>query len=1148
MVATCWDRDVYGVNYLGETRINIIDILEKSVNSINGSNVNLSESKSNVIKIDPKWFKLYSSQAHHTFVNGTIQLGFQLYGRKKKGLKAILSKSKHHKPESGIESDSYYSLHTDLAYIKRPASPIVPSTTLSSATATATTTATAAAAAATATATSAAAASPPVSSHSIASSANVSENPLSTNEIVNKWNTWSQNLIYRETIRPNDQGFYPEIELDTAINKTYNVQYPVGGISRDTINDENDNNAHLDADTSPEPESHPFAVANPISLDKQDVSDFSDLSDVSSMASGYSSESNMSLDNAGTSTTNINTNTVTNATSGSRVGLYETHPGSESSNHLLRGAPHSAAAAGKKSSRKKHKRINKIQKSAYQFSAFREVKGVLFVEIISASGLPPFKNFTRTGFDMDPFVVVSFGKKTFRTSWRKHTLNPVFNERLAFEVLNSEVGYDMQFSILDKDNFTFHDSVASLSISVEDIINMSLNFIDPNTNATAAAATENDKNSSSNNNNSNSNNETSNSNSSSESVSQLPSEMPSRIDLSEEAEAAAKRKAVRSGLLRKKIKPQKLLSPDQEEKFVKYELPLEISDRSKYKDKYEPVLKIKARFEPYEKLRQEFWRHLLKSYDVNDDNQFSDLELSAFFDFLGSTLSEQTIKNFFGKYNKNPDSDSLNVEEVITCLEELIQKKDKIKYAKAYGDSALSLSSSAKQQAAAAEVDGDIIKIDQCPVCGKSRLSKKDDLDIITHVAVCVSKDWSSVDRLITSAYVSPSYATKRWYSKVLIQLGYGKVGLGKNNANILVQDRTTGIIVEEKMITYVRIGIRLLYRGTSAVQKKQAKRLLKNMSIKRGKYDDSSKSKKDIPPFIKYFKIDMNECIKSNANDYATFNEFFYRQLKPNARPVEALDNPKIITSAADCRCTAFNNIKLATEIWIKGSGFTITKLFANKHPQLLPKFANDCSVCIFRLAPQDYHRFHSPVDGVIGKPQFIDGQYYTVNPMAIRSQLDVFGENVRCILPIETTTFGTVVVVPVGAMMVGSTVLTVQEGQEVKKGDELGYFKFGGSTLLLLFQPNRVYFDSDLVDNSNSGIETLVKVGTSVGHAVDEDELAREKRKFDQEPEHVKLKIIRTITGGGAMADASLKDYGKLAWEAANLKFGWGEDKDLD
>lgn len=211
-------------------------------------------------------------------------------------------------------------------------------------------------------------------------------------------------------------------------------------------------------------------------------------------------------------------------------------------------------------------------------------------------------------------------------------------------------------------------------------------------------------------------------------------------------------------------------------------------------------------------------------------------------------------------------------------------------------------------------------------------------------------------------------------------------------------------------------------------------------------------------------------------TDKFKSFNEFFYRALKPNARPCSAPEDPRVIVSPADCRTVVFNTIDSAQAIWVKGREFTVERLLGEAYPADAKRYHGG-SLGIFRLAPQDYHRFHIPVDGVLDEPKLIEGEYYTVNPMAIRSALDVYGENVRVICPIDSAAHGRVMVICIGAMMVGSTVITRKKGDEVKRTDELGYFKFGGSTLLLLFEPGQMRYDDDLVDNSNSALETLVR-----------------------------------------------------------------------
>ena len=251
-------------------------------------------------------------------------------------------------------------------------------------------------------------------------------------------------------------------------------------------------------------------------------------------------------------------------------------------------------------------------------------------------------------------------------------------------------------------------------------------------------------------------------------------------------------------------------------------------------------------------------------------------------------------------------------------------------------------------------------------------------------------------------------------------------------------------------------------------------RKLLRSMSFKQGKKYDDPNSARDIQGFVAFHQLDMSEVLKP-MDQFQNFNQFFYRELKPGARPCSAPENPRIIVSPADCRSVVFNTLEEATKIWVKGREFTVQRLLGNAYPEDAARYKNG-ALGIFRLAPQDYHRFHIPVDGILGTPKLIDGEYYTVNPMAIRSALDVYSENVRYIVPIESAAHGRVIVVCVGAMMVGSTVITRNAGDKVSRAEELGYFKFGGSTILLLFEPGVMRFDDDLVENSSGALETLV------------------------------------------------------------------------
>jgi len=142
--------------------------------------------------------------------------------------------------------------------------------------------------------------------------------------------------------------------------------------------------------------------------------------------------------------------------------------------------------------------------------------------------------------------------------------------------------------------------------------------------------------------------------------------------------------------------------------------------------------------------------------------------------------------------------------------------------------------------------------------------------------------------------------------------------------------------------------------------------------------------------------------------------------------------------------------------------------------------------SLCIARLAPQDYHRWHCPVNCTIESATPIDGALFTVNPYAVNQNVNVFTQNKRVVCVLRSPEFGRVILIAVGATMVGSIHFIANPKQNLKKGEGHGYFAFGGSTVMLLFEPNRIQFDKDLLDNTNKQTETLVRVNQSLGKAI--------------------------------------------------------------
>lgn len=243
------------------------------------------------------------------------------------------------------------------------------------------------------------------------------------------------------------------------------------------------------------------------------------------------------------------------------------------------------------------------------------------------------------------------------------------------------------------------------------------------------------------------------------------------------------------------------------------------------------------------------------------------------------------------------------------------------------------------------------------------------------------------------------------------------------------------------------------------------------------GNYMNSKKSVKKIDPFIEQYGIDLNEFIVPK-NGFKHFNDFFYRKIKPEARPIESG-----ITSPADGRVLAFNKISDTQKFFIKGTEFNLEQFIQNKD---LAKKYQGGSMFIVRLAPVDYHRYHFPVDGEATENNKINGDYFSVSPIALRKSLKIFLENKREFCLIKNQQLGDVLFMDVGATMTGSIIQTYTPNTEIKKGDEKGYFAFGGSTVVLLFEPYKIEFSNDLIENTLNGYETYIKMGETIASPI--------------------------------------------------------------
>lgn len=270
----------------------------------------------------------------------------------------------------------------------------------------------------------------------------------------------------------------------------------------------------------------------------------------------------------------------------------------------------------------------------------------------------------------------------------------------------------------------------------------------------------------------------------------------------------------------------------------------------------------------------------------------------------------------------------------------------------------------------------------------------------------------------------------------------------GKKISNITNQDKLLSFL-------YTNIFGRMLLKPLIQPQ----------VSKLAGRYLSSAHSKWLISKFIERNEINMDiyeEC------DYSSFNDFFTRKIKPDCRPVpEDLD---VLISPCDCLATVYP-IQENTTFSIKNTEYTLRSLL--RSPRLAKRFRGGYAY-VLRLTVEDYHRYLYSVSGKQSKNYHIDGTFHTVNPIA-NDYLPIYKENTREYTVIRSKEFGDVLQMEVGALLVGK-ISNHKQSTVVTRGEEKGFFEYGGSTIVVLTQKGRVTPRSDLLTNSKNGYETKV------------------------------------------------------------------------
>lgn len=414
---------------------------------------------------------------------------------------------------------------------------------------------------------------------------------------------------------------------------------------------------------------------------------------------------------------------------------------------------------------------------------------------------------TRTGFDMDPFVVVSLGKKTFRTRHIRHCLNPIYDEKMLFQVLRHEQKYSLSFAVVDRDKFSSNDFVAETTFPLQEII-ATQPAADPETGLYYFSEPSEDQGPPS------PQPGIVHSNTGSKSRFRLPlsrsasgtSLAPStkRPELAHRTSAKSLR-TMTGGMEPTGAEDNTLVPPNPNRAIptdnIEYELtpfsiPLPLKNKERWEDKHKPELRFKVKYVPYPALRQQFWRHMLRQYDSDDSGMISRVELTTMLDTIGSTLHESTITSFFERFRErngaeDVESAELTVDQAVICLEDQLTALSKNQGpvdleseppTPSFGSRNPSVLSFQQQPVLGlageeghvlADEDPNgkseehVIQIRECPLCHQPRMNKRSEMDIVTHLATCASQDWRQVDKLVMGGFVTSSQAQRKWYSKV---------------------------------------------------------------------------------------------------------------------------------------------------------------------------------------------------------------------------------------------------------------------------------------------------------------------------------------------------------------------------------------------
>lgn len=224
------------------------------------------------------------------------------------------------------------------------------------------------------------------------------------------------------------------------------------------------------------------------------------------------------------------------------------------------------------------------------------------------------------------------------------------------------------------------------------------------------------------------------------------------------------------------------------------------------------------------------------------------------------------------------------------------------------------------------------------------------------------------------------------------------------------------------------------------------------------------------IPWYVKTYAI-RTQDLAQPLYTYRSLNEFFVRRLKDGLRPID--QGASALVSPVDATVTGIGHIHDHLTIFVKGQNYRLEELL--QHSPVNPKYKQGFFLVLY-LSPADYHRIHTPVSGSIMDKNHLPGKNYPVNNFGLRNMRKVLSRNERLITSMQHR-YGLITIVKVGAMNVSSIKYSDPFQQHFTRGDELAYFEFG-STVVLLMENSHFDFRKGL------GLGSKVLVGEAIGY----------------------------------------------------------------